>query len=115
MPPSFLQPDFLLTHIADTMRFYHPRCIDHSGGFFHFFKDDGAVYDRETRHLVSSTRFVFNYAMAHRYFPNDEYADAIRHGLAFLRQATITATVWPLCCWRIRMRWRPASRKRAPG
>jgi mannose/cellobiose epimerase-like protein (N-acyl-D-glucosamine 2-epimerase family) len=86
MPPSFLHPDFLLTHIADTMRFYHPRCIDHSGGFFHFFKDDGAVYDRETRHLVSSTRFVFNYAMAHRYFPNDEYADAMHHGLAFLRQ-----------------------------
>ena len=86
MPPSFLHPDFLLTHIADTMRFYHPRCIDHSGGFFHFFKDDGAVYDRETRHLVSSTRFIFNYAMAHRYFRNHEYADAMRHGIAFLRQ-----------------------------
>jgi mannose/cellobiose epimerase-like protein (N-acyl-D-glucosamine 2-epimerase family) len=86
MPPSFLHPDFLLTHIADTMRFYHPRCIDRSGGFFHFFKDGGTVYDRETRHLVSSTRFVFNYAMAHRHFGNDEYADAMRHGLAFLRR-----------------------------
>jgi len=35
----------LLGHIEDTMRFYHPRCIDRAGGFFHFFQDDGSVYD----------------------------------------------------------------------
>ena len=41
-----------------------------SGGFFQFFKDDGTVYDRRTRHLVSSTRF--------RLQPRDGVA-ALRH------------------------------------
>jgi mannose/cellobiose epimerase-like protein (N-acyl-D-glucosamine 2-epimerase family) len=86
MSPSFRTPDFLLSHIAHTMRFYHPRCIDPTGGFFHFLRDDGSVYDSTTRHLVSSTRFVFNYAMAYRRFGQDEYLQALRHGLAFLRE-----------------------------
>jgi mannose/cellobiose epimerase-like protein (N-acyl-D-glucosamine 2-epimerase family) len=86
MSPSFRTSDFLLSHIDHTMRFYHPRCVDPSGGFFHFFRDDGSIYDRSTRHLVSSTRFVFNYAMAYRKFGDDEYRQALRHGLAFLRQ-----------------------------
>jgi mannose/cellobiose epimerase-like protein (N-acyl-D-glucosamine 2-epimerase family) len=85
MPESFRTPEFLLSHIARTMRFYHPRCIDPSGGFFHFFRDDGSVYDRHTRHLVSSTRFVFNYAMASQRFGDPEYREALRHGLDFLR------------------------------
>ncbi|MDB5748322.1 MAG: N-acylglucosamine 2-epimerase [Massilia sp.] len=86
MPPAFRDPGFLRAHIGHTMRFYHPRCIDPSGGFYHFFRDDGGVYDRQTRHLVSSTRFVFNYAMASRHLPQLEYQSALRHGLAFLRQ-----------------------------
>ena len=69
------------------MAFYHPRAIDPRGGFYHFFKDDGTVYDAHTRHLVSSTRFVFNYAMACRHFGNPEYFDAVKHGVAYLRQA----------------------------
>lgn len=87
MAPQFRSPGMLLDHIAHTMRFYHPRCIDPSGGFYHFFLDDGAVYDRHTRHLVSSTRFVFNYAMAWRRFGNPDYLAALRHGVAFLRNA----------------------------
>jgi mannose/cellobiose epimerase-like protein (N-acyl-D-glucosamine 2-epimerase family) len=50
------------------MRFYHPRAIDPAGGLYHYFKDDGTVYDTRHRHLVSSTRFVFTYAMAYRQF-----------------------------------------------
>jgi mannose/cellobiose epimerase-like protein (N-acyl-D-glucosamine 2-epimerase family) len=73
------------------MAFYHPRCIDPAGGFFHYFKDDGTVYDRSHRHLVSSTRFVFNYAMAAREFADDRalqvgYLHAARHGLVYLRE-----------------------------
>ncbi|WP_271003737.1 AGE family epimerase/isomerase, partial [Listeria seeligeri] len=68
--PDFRSPAFLRAHIADTMAFYHPRCIDPNGGFFHYFRDDGSIYDASHRHLVSSTRFVFNYAMAYREFGN---------------------------------------------
>jgi mannose/cellobiose epimerase-like protein (N-acyl-D-glucosamine 2-epimerase family) len=85
--PDFRNPQFLLDHIAHTMSFYHPRAIDPAGGFFHFFKDDGTIYDTRTRHLVSSTRFVFNYAMAWRRFQRPEYQDAVRHGVRFLRAA----------------------------
>jgi len=69
------------------MAFYHPRAIDPRGGFYHFFKDDGTVYDAHTRHLVSSTRFVFNYAMAYRQFGKPEYLEAVKHGVKFLRDA----------------------------
>jgi mannose/cellobiose epimerase-like protein (N-acyl-D-glucosamine 2-epimerase family) len=82
---DFRSPDFLRAHVAKTLAFYHPRCIDPQGGFFHYFKDDGAVYDAHHRHLVSSTRFVFNYAMAWREFKQAAYLDAVRHGLRYLR------------------------------
>ena len=83
--PDFWSADFLRAHIAQTMDFYHPRCIDPNGGFFHYFMDDGSIHDHSSRHLVSSTRFVYNYAMAAREFGRDDYLDAARHGLAYLR------------------------------
>jgi mannose/cellobiose epimerase-like protein (N-acyl-D-glucosamine 2-epimerase family) len=83
--PDFHSETFLRDHIAQTMAFYHPRAIDPSGGFFHYFKDDGTIYDDRHRHLVSSTRFIFNYAMAAIEFDTAEYLDAARHGLRYLR------------------------------
>lgn len=85
--PDFRSRTFLRTHIARTMAFYHPRAIDAEGGFFHYFRDDGSVYERDHRHLVSSTRFVFNYAMAAREFGNAEFLAAAGHGLDYLRRA----------------------------
>src|ERR1700704_678620 len=83
--PDFRNRDFLLDHIRQTMAFYHPRAIDTRGGFYHFFKDDGTIYDAATRHLVSSTRFIFNYAEAYRQFGQQEYFQAVKHGVDFLR------------------------------
>ena len=87
MLPNFRSRATLLDHIRHTKQFYDPRCVDPSGGFYHFYKDDGTVYDRSTRHLVSSTRFVFNYAMAWRKFGDQADLERMRHGLAFLRAA----------------------------
>ncbi len=88
--PNFRSATFLREHVLRTMAFYDGRCLDPSGGFFHFFRDDGSVYDTRTRHLVSSTRFVFTHAMAARHFPTHERAPAWReataHGLRFLRE-----------------------------
>ncbi|MFC3032535.1 AGE family epimerase/isomerase [Pseudoalteromonas fenneropenaei] len=81
---DFRSSAFLTAHIEKTMQFYHPNALDSNGGFFHFFKDNGEIYDKHTRHLVSSTRFVFNYAMAHLANPNAEYLAAVEHGLDFL-------------------------------
>ena len=85
--PNFRATDFLAQHIQTTMNFYHPRAIDPKGGFFHYFRDDGSVYDAHARHLVSSTRFIFNYSEAARYFGNAEYLAAAHHGLDYLRSA----------------------------
>lgn len=90
--PNFRSEKFLRAHIASIMAFYHPRAIDPRGGFFHYFRDDGTVYDAAHRHLVSSTRFVFNYAVAAREFADDaplrrEYLEAARHGLRYLRES----------------------------
>lgn len=90
--PNFRSEAFLRDHIARTMAFYHPRAIDPAGGFFHYFRDDGTVYDTSHRHLVSSTRFVFNYAMAAIEFEQPEYLDAVRHGLRYLRDVHRDAT-----------------------
>jgi mannose/cellobiose epimerase-like protein (N-acyl-D-glucosamine 2-epimerase family) len=84
--PDFRSTDVLREHIARTMDFYHPRAIDPNGGFFHYFRDDGSVYDAAHRHLVSSTRFVFNYAMAACEFGRPDYLDAARWGLKYLRE-----------------------------
>jgi mannose/cellobiose epimerase-like protein (N-acyl-D-glucosamine 2-epimerase family) len=84
--PDFRSADFLREHITQTMAFYHPHAIDPAGGFFHYFKDDGTIYDRSHRHLVSSTRFVVTYALAAIEFDKAEYLDAARHGLHYLRE-----------------------------
>jgi len=83
----FHDPAFLRAHIAQTMSFYHPRAIDPAGGFFHYFRDDGSLYETQHRHLVSSTRFIFNYAMAYAEFKNPDYLAAVQHGLHYLRTA----------------------------
>ncbi|BFM47921.1 AGE family epimerase/isomerase [Marinomonas sp. THO17] len=97
--PNFRSPEFLSSHIQNTMAFYHPNCIDPNGGFFHFFKDNGEIYDSDTRHLVSSTRFVFNYAKAYLAEQNPDYLNAVKHGVDYLRKRHLKANggyVWLL-------------------
>ena len=66
---AFRDPDFLADHIQHTMAFYHPRCIDQErAASSTSSRTTARIYDADTRHLVSSTRFVFNYAMACRHF-----------------------------------------------
>ena len=43
------------------------------------------VYNAHSRHLVSSCRYVFNYAMAYREFGDPQHLEYARHGLQFLR------------------------------
>jgi mannose/cellobiose epimerase-like protein (N-acyl-D-glucosamine 2-epimerase family) len=88
--PDFRTAEFLRAHALSIMSFYDGRCVDPAGGFFHYYKDDGSVYDPETRHLVSSARFVVTHAWAARRFADDPRAPAWRehaaHGLRFLQQ-----------------------------
>jgi len=82
---TFSSADFLEQHIKSILAFYEPNVDAPSGGFYQNFSDDGSVYDRQTRHLVSSTRFVFNYARAYIHFGDKHYLERVKSGIAFLR------------------------------
>jgi len=98
--PDFQKTQTLEQHIKDSLAFYHPNIFDEKGGFFQHFRDDGSIYDADTRHLVSSTRFVFNYAMAARYFKDDSYLPWVEHGLTYIetahRQPESSGYIWLL-------------------
>ena len=86
--PIFNDRRFLIDHIESVMKFYHPHCINNNtGGFFQYFRDDGSIYDFDSKHLVSSTRFIFNYSMAAIQFDNKDYLDAALHGVDYLRDS----------------------------
>lgn len=85
--PDFKSADVLTQHIQQTLAFYKPTVFDENGGFFQHFRDDGSIYDAGTRHLVSSTRFVFNYAMAARVLKDDRLLPWVEHGLQYLETA----------------------------
>ncbi|WP_295957220.1 AGE family epimerase/isomerase [Rhodoferax sp.] len=85
--PDFRSPDFLRSHVLDVMSFYGPQSVDPSGGMYHFYLDDGTVYDRTTRHLVSATRFVITCATAFELGGKPEYKERAAHALQFLENA----------------------------
>ena len=85
--PDFRSPAFLHQHLRWCMDFYGARAIDPSGGMYHFYLDDGTVFDARTRHLVNATRFVVTHAMLYRATGEVSYQNAMRHALDFLRSA----------------------------
>ncbi len=83
---DFRAPSFLRAHVGAILAFYRGAERDPAGGMFHGYRDDGSVYDRRTRHLVSSARFVFNHAMAWRHFGDPYHRAALAHAWCFLEQ-----------------------------
>ena len=90
--PDFRSPDFLRTHLRETMAFYDRTATDPSGGMYQFFLDDGTVTDARTRHLVSATRYVVTHAMLLRTTGDERYRTGMLHALQFLRTAFLDPT-----------------------
>lgn len=84
--PDFASADFLRQHVQSILDFYHPNVRADDGGFHQCFLDDGSVYDSGMRHLVSSTRFVFNYATASVHHPAAEHLPWAKEGMAFIQR-----------------------------
>jgi len=84
--PNFESRDFLASHVARTLAFYDRHAIDPQGGFFHYLKDDGTVYHRTHRHLVSATRLVFTQAMAFSHTGQARYKEQACHALSHLER-----------------------------
>jgi mannose/cellobiose epimerase-like protein (N-acyl-D-glucosamine 2-epimerase family) len=89
--PDFESRAFLQAHVAQTLAFYERHAWDPAGGFFHYLKDDGTVYNRGHRHLVSATRWVFNACMAHRQTGQVQWHDWAVHALAHLERFCVKA------------------------
>ena len=54
-PPSkkLRSQAFILDQMRHSMKFFSPeRAIDESGGYFHFFSEDGTIFDQDTKVLV---------------------------------------------------------------
>jgi mannose/cellobiose epimerase-like protein (N-acyl-D-glucosamine 2-epimerase family) len=85
--PNFRSRDFLRDHALWILSFYDGRAVDPSGGQFHYFLDDGTVYDRESRHLVSATRFVVTGAMGFELGAQAKHRAQAEHALRFVRDA----------------------------
>lgn len=87
--PDFESAAFLRSHVDSTLAFYLRNALDPQGGFFHYFLDDGAVYNRTHRHLVSATRLVFNWTQAYRTTGRPPFQAWASHALNHLSQFRI--------------------------
>ena len=87
LSPNLNSPDFLKQHISWIMSFYSRRALDPSGGMYHYYLDDGTVYDARQRHLVSATRFVITHSMLYELTGEARFLSGLRHALDFMRDA----------------------------
>ena len=83
--PDFRSPAFLTGHMNQLIDFYYPACLNQEdGGYYNEFRDDGRITDRTTQHLVSTTRFVVNFAIGARLLSRPALLDAAAHGVRHL-------------------------------
>ena len=85
--PDYRSAAFLRQHASWIMEFYTPRALDASGGMYHYYLDDGTVFDKRTRHLVNATRFVITHSMLYQLTGAAHYQSSVRHAVDFLRTA----------------------------
>lgn len=88
--PDFRSAAFLNQHIDSILDFYRPNVRDPEfGGFHQNYCDDGSVFKPGHKHLVSSTRMLFNYCKAYQHARSAEQAAEYRalakEGLQYLR------------------------------
>ena len=84
---NFYSENFLKDHINKIIKFYYPKCLDNTfGGYINQFYDNGEVADYNTKHLVGTCRFIYNFSTCYSLFNNHEYRKAARHGINFLYQ-----------------------------
>ena len=83
---DFRDPDYLREHIRSIVEFYHPTCVDAAyGGYINQLRDNGSIFDRMTKHLVGTCRFIYCFSLASMVCRDDVYRDSAAHGLKFLR------------------------------
>ena len=82
--PNFGALEFLEQHITTILTFYDPIVFSEKGGFHGCFFDNGESFSPESRQLVGSARYVFNYATTYRLYSDPKHLEWATHGLEFL-------------------------------
>jgi glucose-6-phosphate isomerase len=85
--PDFRAAPFLKQHALWTLSFYEAQSVDPRGGMYHFYLDDGRVYNATTRHLVSATRFVITNAIGYALSGEQKFKERATHALRFVESA----------------------------
>lgn len=84
---DFQNQEELKKHVFKTLDFYYPVCIDHEkGGYINGFLDDGTITDTTTKHLVATSRYIYNFSIGAILGGGDDYLEAARHGIRFLNE-----------------------------
>ena len=87
MTQDYREPAFLRAHIGEIMNFYYPVCMDKElGGYINQLRDDGSIFDRKTKHLVGTCRFVYNFSLSSLILGREDFRDAAAHGVRFLNE-----------------------------
>jgi len=77
--------DFVKNHAFETMEFYLPGCIDkNNGGYYQGYLRDSEIYERKTKDLIGTTRFIVDFSLLELFQKSNEYLELIEHGLEFL-------------------------------
>mmetsp|Transcript_24735 Transcript_24735/g.76281 ORF Transcript_24735/g.76281 Transcript_24735/m.76281 type:complete len:433 (+) Transcript_24735:221-1519(+) len=81
---------FVLEQMRHSMRFFSPeRAVDPAGGYFHFFAEDGSIFDADTKVLVTQARFIFSLAVAAEHLGDPKYLAAVEHGVTYLARGPL--------------------------
>ena len=88
---DFRNPKFLQQHIDSILAFYRPNVRDHlHGGLHQNYRDDGSVFNPGHKHLVSTTRMIFNYCKAYQNASSEleraEFKTLAETGLQYLQE-----------------------------
>ena len=82
---KYRETQFIKDHAFQVLQFYEPICKDkENGGFFCTYNDDGQIYDKKLKDLVSACRFDLNFSYGILLTGKEEYKDLIRHGFEFI-------------------------------
>lgn len=84
--PDYTDPEWLQDEIDDLLTFYYPTCVDEDHGGFIAQLDEltGEVYDRSSKHLVATSRFIVNFCIGAELASHEWCRSMAERGVAFL-------------------------------
>ncbi len=82
----FRSESFLKNHSQRILNFYRDRSLDPKGGYHQNYYDAGEVFASGDKHLVSSTRMMFNFYQGYAEFSEPWMLEHARHGYEYLMQ-----------------------------